>query len=324
MEIGWTGGRDMFTFAVITYNHEDIILEHLESIKYQIKHYGEGKSFYLIVSDDASVDRTLFKIEHWLEINSTLFSGTKILFNTRNQGIVKNYNRAVESIETAAFKVLAGDDLYYSNNIMNVMEGFDLVFTPVIQFHEKIIQTISTHTLLTMRYCNPDSFKNLLEYSDFISAPGVFIKKEIAQDSKLLSYISQFKWVEDYAKWYYLFHTKEDLKIIYNEIPKILYRIKSGVSSNTDHVKRDSYLKEVKKVEEIWSLKPYRYPKYINPYNYHRQLLYWKIKLFDAKMNATMKENIRVLEREMKAAEEFLKTIRQDAKAFENMYFKGE
>jgi hypothetical protein len=33
----------MFTFVTITYNHEKYIIEHLESIKYQIENFSKGK-----------------------------------------------------------------------------------------------------------------------------------------------------------------------------------------------------------------------------------------------------------------------------------------
>ena len=48
-----------FTFIVITYNHEEFILEHLESIKFLINHYGHGINFTISVADDASKDNTL-------------------------------------------------------------------------------------------------------------------------------------------------------------------------------------------------------------------------------------------------------------------------
>ena len=67
-----------FTFVIITYNQEQYILQHLESIKYQINKYGKGISVYLIISDDHSLDRTLQLAEIWLQENSCFFYNYKI------------------------------------------------------------------------------------------------------------------------------------------------------------------------------------------------------------------------------------------------------
>ena len=64
----------MFTFVTITYNHEKYIIEHLESIRYQIENYSEGKKMNLIVSDDGSVDNTMRYAQQWVERNKNLFS----------------------------------------------------------------------------------------------------------------------------------------------------------------------------------------------------------------------------------------------------------
>ena len=95
----------MFTFAIITYNHEKHIVEHLESIKYQIANFGQEETFSLIVSDDASNDKTICLIEKWLEQNQYLFHDVKILKSVNNQGITKNYVRAVISVASDNFKV---------------------------------------------------------------------------------------------------------------------------------------------------------------------------------------------------------------------------
>ena len=60
----------MFTFISITYNHEKYIIEHLESIKYQILQYGKNEKVCFILSDDCSTDNTLLITQQWLKINS--------------------------------------------------------------------------------------------------------------------------------------------------------------------------------------------------------------------------------------------------------------
>ncbi len=46
----------MFTFVVTCYNQAQVVLQALESVKYQIKKFGQGQAFQLIVTDDGSTD----------------------------------------------------------------------------------------------------------------------------------------------------------------------------------------------------------------------------------------------------------------------------
>ena len=307
----------MFTFATITYNHEKYILEHLESIKYQITNYGQDNEFSLIVSDDASKDATIRKIESWLSLNKSLFKQVTILTSDNNQGITKNYIRVVNSISSDCFKVLAGDDLYYKNNIFKVFWNYDLLFSPVIKFESEIMTEIDLITLLLMKYCNLSSIKRLLEYHNFIYAPGVFIKRSIAQDKDLLHFLSHIHWIEDYAKWYYLFHNKNDLTLYYEKQPLVLYRKNSGISTNARHDKNSEYASEVTRLCKEWSLKSCKYPKYINPYKYFMKFIQLKVKYFDSKVDKKMKEKIGTLTEEIQVANQYLSQIRKKAAEFE-------
>ena len=105
-----------FTFAVLTYNQEKFILQHLESIKYQIMKFGVDINVNLVVSDDGSKDNTIFLVEKWTNENYELFNDIKILKSTVNQGIVHNYIRLLDNIKTEKFKILAGDDIYFKNS----------------------------------------------------------------------------------------------------------------------------------------------------------------------------------------------------------------
>ena len=115
----------MFTFVAITYNHEKYIIEHLESIKYQIENFSKGKQVNLVISDDGSMDNTMLYAQQWIERNKYLFSEVELLTSEKNQGIIKNYLRATAAIKTPTYKLLAGDDLYYKNDIFEIVETFD-------------------------------------------------------------------------------------------------------------------------------------------------------------------------------------------------------
>ena len=70
-----------FSFLVLAYNHENYIIEHLESIKYQVLTYGEEMSVDILISDDFSRDRTVDLIEKWIFANKRLFNRVIFRFN---------------------------------------------------------------------------------------------------------------------------------------------------------------------------------------------------------------------------------------------------
>ncbi len=78
--------RPSFAFLVVTYNHQDYILEHLESIKYLVQTHGTTWDVDLIVNDDASHDNTRTLVDRWLLENRTIFRNVKILYNSKNLG----------------------------------------------------------------------------------------------------------------------------------------------------------------------------------------------------------------------------------------------
>lgn len=314
----------MFTFAAITYNHEKYILEHLESIKYQITTYGQGETFALIISDDASTDRTIDRIKGWLALNPTLFKEIEILENLQNQGITQNYLRAVRSVRTDQFKVLAGDDLYYKNDLLKVGGGSDLVFSPVIRFDREIIPDADLILLMMMRYQKPATIKKLLEYHNFIYAPGVIIKRSIAQGEGLADFLADIKWLEDYGKWYYLFHAQPDLTLSYEMKPLVLYRVNSGISTDKKHAKKTAYQQEYLRLAKAWSIKNQRFPKYLNPYRYYIELVHLRVKYLDAKLNQTLVEKLKVYEKELQGADQYLSLIRARAVEAENKAKEGE
>ena len=61
-----------FSFLVFTYNHEKYIVDHLESIKYQIENYGIAIDVDLLINDDGSSDQTVHIVDSWINENQSL------------------------------------------------------------------------------------------------------------------------------------------------------------------------------------------------------------------------------------------------------------
>lgn len=261
-----------FTFIVTTYNHENYIIEHLNSIKYIINRYGNNIEIDLIVADDNSNDQTLLLVRKWLEEYRNLFRNVAILKNKNNLGTVKNIINAIEKVKTTYFKESAGDDKYYTNNIFELFEENTMYITPVLPFGTDFADTkiYNTNYKHLLNASTNKKMKKLLSYTCLIPAPGVFLDSAIYREKDLLDFLNRFTLIEDYPTWYYLLNKrKKQISIKVLTKPYVCYRVGSGIS--TVKVKKEKnyiYLNEVNLVYKTVNQKLDRYPKLINPYLY--------------------------------------------------------
>ena len=249
---------EKLTFGVITYNQENFILDHLNSIKYQIENYGEKYSCRLIISDDCSSDNTVDIAKAWIGQNRNLFYDVVVHSSEINQGIVKNYVNASKMIDTEKYKILAGDDVYYKNNIFEIFDSnYDIVLTPILAFNDAGCMDLGEQYRFKEMLIQDDLkgfVSNRLKYSNCIDAPGVFLKHSLF-DSGMISYLMDYTWVEDVPMWNYLFN-KESLKVKIVSKIYVLYRANVGVSNNKAHTKRSGFESdEYKIVSNIHTLR---------------------------------------------------------------------
>lgn len=112
--------RPSFTFLVMTYNHQDYILEHLESIKYLVQTHGAEIDVDVVVNDDCSKDQTRSLVDGWLQINTGLFRNVKTLYNPKNLGTCASVNNMLSHVVADRCKLTAGDDVYSFENIFEL------------------------------------------------------------------------------------------------------------------------------------------------------------------------------------------------------------
>ena len=302
----------MFTFVTITYNHEKYIIEHLESIRYQIENYSEGKKMNLIVSDDGSVDNTMRYAQQWVERNKNLFSEVEFLTSEKNQGIVKNYLSATAAIKTPAYKLLAGDDLYYKNNIFRLVETIqetDIIFTPALNFNEDTVwNSQDMNRLLTLKTLA--QIKKVLKFQKPFNTPGAFYSTDLIQDEGLRAFISKYTWIEDLPSYYYLFNKRTSLNYSIQLKPYILYRSTVGISNNKKNEKNNVFTTELNAMEKDLGMVLNKYPKYFNPYQYYWKLSKLKLKYRDAKTNHEIGTYNKILNEEAPKAQDFLQVLR--------------
>lgn len=301
----------MFVFVAITYNHEDYIIEHLESIKYQIKQYGRGKEFKLIISDDGSQDNTIALVRGWLEYNQNLFEDIEFMIAQENQGIVANFLKATNAVKRLPFKLLAGDDLYYKNNIFDMvdaLENCEVIFTPVINFDADSV--VNSHQLDNLLICkNAEQIKKTFRYANIFNAPGTFFSNELIRENGLREFISLYKWIEDLPSFYYLFNMRPKIEYYINIQPYIMYRQSVGISTNNINEKNNVFTIERNKLEKDLDMVLNKYPKYINPHRYYWKFRQLKIKYFDSKYNPEVIKYNRIIDQSLQEASKYLELI---------------
>jgi glycosyltransferase involved in cell wall biosynthesis len=192
-----------FTFVVLTYNHEDFIFEHLESIKFQIETFGQNMLFQLVVADDGSSDKNLAFVKSWIAVNSTLFYEVKVIEDGVNRGTCVNYTKTWEYIKGDYCKITAGDDVYSCTNLFanlgaldsyEIMSGLPLLLLDgqILPSKSEIFHIIATDVL----YRNLD-FSYRLRRIGTINAPNIFLSKKIFANSSVAQFIRRFSVTED-------------------------------------------------------------------------------------------------------------------------------
>lgn len=244
-----------FAFGVMTYNQEEIVIETLESIKYQIVHFGKGYIIKLIVTDDASKDNTLSNVERWTKENRSCFCEISIITNTQNVGTVANYNAIMDKIDNECFKIIAGDDLIAPINIFELVSNDKNSFFTFPFYRLENGEISYNEEYLCDYYFKKKHYrmkKNVpwVRYGDFMHTPSTFYSKEMYNRSDAKSYNSKYYLYEDDPTFYAIFKNLEDVKVVFGEAPIILYRYSSTSASTTPN---KQFLKDWKKLQENYS-----------------------------------------------------------------------
>ncbi len=263
-----------FTFIVLAYNHEDYIVDHLESMKSIIEKYAEGVSVDLIVSDDCSKDDTVNLAKQWIEKNKALFRNSRILVQEENKGIINSIFESVQYSSTRYGKYLAGDDLYGDENIFDLIEDA-LVLTPVAAFGgDEVIRNGFGERFKYLLTCkNQRDFSRIMKIDNFIPAPGAFFPLDYLRDQGLKEFLKGFRNIEDYPMFYYFIVKKEyPTKVITKKYIK--YRIGNGISTNTKP--SESFRKEQEFLYEYLNLALYKKLRYFNIKWYYKKWIQFK------------------------------------------------
>ncbi len=239
----------MFTFVVTCYNQAEVVPYALESIKYQIRQFGNGEKFQLIITDDGSEDHSCEVVEKWLEENQALFERVNRLFRKKNAGICQNYVDALRAVDGERFVVLNGDDLLAPYDLFAVtakLEEYDIVCTAFLKFtgNGEMVKTCHTYLEVVLQhFIRGRTLHRAVRLGCPIMGTAVYRKSLLSDE--VLDFILRFRTVNDRACFQKILGQNEQIRTCYVNQPLILYRISTGSISNFNSPGRQLHCREI-------------------------------------------------------------------------------
>ena len=253
-----------FSIVIVTYNFEKIILECLNGIEKQTY-----RNFEVIITDDASEDKTVEICEKWKEKVKDQIVVT-IIKNKKNEGVTKNINKGIKLATKEWVKIVAGDDIlredaleninFFINNNLEAKIIASKAQLFCIKNGKRIDLEVEPKNKEIYTKSTIEQFKRLLE-GNFILAPTVVIKNSLLKDMNYFD--EKYKMVEDFPFW--LKSSKNNIKFYFLDKIIIDYRqSSSSVSGKKEEevnplmfefekqIYEDIYLKEVKNPFKRW------------------------------------------------------------------------
>tara|TARA_B100000963_G_scaffold361702_1_gene398807 strand:+ start:6905 stop:7912 length:1008 start_codon:yes stop_codon:yes gene_type:complete len=193
-----------FAFMVLTYNHEDYILEHLESIKYLINSFSKNIDVDIIINDDCSKDDTCYLIDQWLKINKDLFRYTETIYNRTNLGTCESVKNLISKLKADNCKLTAGDDVYSYENIFELsmfksdiamLSGRALFLYGDNLMFDRASNILATATQIIYK---KDSLLHRFKHFSYNNAPNILYSRNCLTNSEVLLHLDQFDVIEDW------------------------------------------------------------------------------------------------------------------------------
>lgn len=196
--------KPSFAFLVLAFNHQEYILEHLESINYLVQTHGAAWDVDLIVNDDASRDQTRTLVDRWLAVNATMFRHVKTLYNPKNLGTCASINNMLTHMVADRCKLTAGDDVYSFENIFELttyapdtamVTGRALYLLGDELGVDPMANTLAT---ATQAIYQRDSLLHRFKHLSYNNAPNLLYATECLLNPKVREFLQRFDVVEDW------------------------------------------------------------------------------------------------------------------------------
>lgn len=244
-----------FAFCVLAYNHQDYIVEHLESIKYLIDTYGQGIDIQLVFNDDCSKDRTVALAEAWLADNAGLFCSVTRLYNESNLGTCRSFCNIVNALNSQYCKITAGDDVYSFENLFEgapQLARADIVSGIPLDLTDGVISKRNSdvfHMVASSLVYEGDTLLNRFKGISVNNAPNIFYGAQHLKNVAVQQFVGGFDVVEDWPLQIAIAESSENARfellnkvfVYYRRTPGSTYIVASSRFCK-DHQKVYDYL----------------------------------------------------------------------------------
>ena len=239
----------MFTFIVMCYQQADVVRLALESVKYQIQRYGQGRTFQLVAADDGSTDASREVIRSWAEENRDLFAKVDLLFRAENVGICRNYVDALRAVEGEQFVKVDGDDLLAPYNVFeltDLLSEYDMVYPAFLKFSGpgELVRGYGVYLEVVLQeFIKGKTLCRAVKLGCPVAGTAIYRKSLLTEEG--FDFILQFRTVNDRARFQKLLTGSRDLKTRYVNRPVILYRVSPTSISNFNSPNRLLHNREI-------------------------------------------------------------------------------
>ena len=242
------------TFVLTTYNHANVVLQALESIKYQLVHYRRDEKIQLIITDDGSTDGTTDVIKKWLSINNNRFDEICELYSMENRGTCKSVASAYRQIRGKYVYSMSGDDILMNTNLIERLKRVDaneVVLCPPLKFCQDLLITDLKDYYGDLRSAFY-SRKDIINRSRF-SCPivnGSLIGRDFYNE-RAYSFSENFVLLDDRARFMDCFSHIKKFKLSYSDRPVLLYRRSDTQITCEKGVAHQQIVNDIQKMAQI-------------------------------------------------------------------------
>ena len=240
--------HEIVSVAVISYNAEHTIEETLDSILNQ--DYG-ARNIELIVSDDASRDKTVAVTKEWLARNGHSFHKVEFISNKLNGGVSRNCNIAWRASTSEWIKSIAADDILLPHCLslnLGFVEGCDdcnVVFSKMRWFGSVERVTPDPSQLSLFELSALQQYKSL-RFGSCNFAPTAFIRKKALES---VGYADErFRNIEDLPLW--LRFTKNGYKLCFFDRVTVNYRVSNSISKSSSRFVNLPFLLDIIEIQK--------------------------------------------------------------------------
>ena len=227
--------KGLYTFIIVAYNQEQYIIEALESVRYQIEQYGNGRKYQLIIADDYSEDNTRNLIEHWLLTYENLFSEVTKVYQSHNVGTCRNVAGALQRINGDIFYSIGGDDMFSYVDIFGELEchkDIEILMCPSVIIENGLVRRDwKSYRAMVAQ----SGYKD--RYIDWaIGLGGTFLTgtawNNRVNTKEVMEFMSGFGLYDDVPRYYAIWKNIRPIRYKYSNKPLMIYRKNAGSVSS--------------------------------------------------------------------------------------------